>query len=87
MDINEDDLRDAFSSGSGRWSQAEHDVFVKGLQQFGKQWKLIADLLQTRTVVQVRTHAQVLTSTFHVYFMSPKFFNPFFPCFHLPTHS
>jgi hypothetical protein len=31
---------------------------VKGLKLYDKQWKLIAELIKTRTVVQVRTHAQ-----------------------------
>jgi SHAQKYF class myb-like DNA-binding protein len=43
---------------AGRWTAAEHDLFVKGLQMYNKQWKMIAELIQTRTVVQVRTHAQ-----------------------------
>ena len=43
---------------AGRWTQHEHDTFVKGLNLYNKQWKLIADLIKTRTVVQVRTHAQ-----------------------------
>ena len=43
---------------TGRWTQEEHKVFLKGLEQYGKQWKLIAAMIGTRTVVQVRTHAQ-----------------------------
>lgn len=42
----------------GRWSQEEHEVFLEGLDCYGKQWKLIAGFIGTRTVVQVRTHAQ-----------------------------
>jgi SHAQKYF class myb-like DNA-binding protein len=42
----------------GRWSQDEHSVFLLGLENHGKQWKVIAGLIGTRTVVQVRTHAQ-----------------------------
>jgi hypothetical protein len=38
---------------SGRWTQQEHELFVKGLELHQKQWKLIADLIKTRTVVQV----------------------------------
>ena len=38
---------------AGRWTQQEHDLFVKGLNMYSKQWKLIADLIKTRTVVQV----------------------------------
>lgn len=32
--------------------------FLKGLQKFGRCWKDIATLIPTRTVVQIRTHAQ-----------------------------
>ena len=42
----------------GRWTQEEHDLFMQGLKIHRKQWKLIADLIKTRTVVQIRTHAQ-----------------------------
>jgi SHAQKYF class myb-like DNA-binding protein len=42
----------------GRWSDGEHGVFLEGLTKYGKQWKTIATLIGTRTVVQVRTHAQ-----------------------------
>jgi hypothetical protein len=28
------------------------------LKQYNKQWKQIAELVKTRTVVQIRTHAQ-----------------------------
>lgn len=43
---------------AGRWTHAEHEMFVRGLELHNKQWKLIAELIKTRTVVQVRTHAQ-----------------------------
>ena len=33
-------------------------MFIKGLEMFGKGWKKIAGLIKTRTVVQIRTHAQ-----------------------------
>jgi len=42
----------------GRWTKDEHDRFLKGMNEFPKQWKRIADLIGTRTVLQVRTHAQ-----------------------------
>ena len=56
------------STTIGRWSTAEHDLFLQGLQKYGKDWKAIANevvgnrcvfpQIPTRTVVQVRTHAQ-----------------------------
>lgn len=42
----------------GRWTELEHQVFLQGLEKHGKQWKMIAIMIGTRTVVQVRTHAQ-----------------------------
>lgn len=33
-------------------------MFIKGLEMYGKGWKKIAGLIKTRTVVQIRTHAQ-----------------------------
>lgn len=43
---------------TGRWTKAEHAQFLDGLQRHGKEWKSIADMIKTRTVVQIRTHAQ-----------------------------
>lgn len=53
----------AHSSGSsgentGRWTAEEHRLFLQGLEQHGKGWKKIASLIKSRTVVQIRTHAQ-----------------------------
>lgn len=33
-------------------------MFVHGLRLHGKEWKKIALMIPTRTVVQIRTHAQ-----------------------------
>jgi SHAQKYF class myb-like DNA-binding protein len=33
-------------------------LFIKGLDLYGKAWKKIAGIIKTRTVVQIRTHAQ-----------------------------
>ncbi|CAM9304094.1 unnamed protein product [Chrysoparadoxa australica] len=43
---------------TGRWTYEEHRAFLKGLELHGKGWKKIAALIKTRTVVQIRTHAQ-----------------------------
>mmetsp|Transcript_10745 Transcript_10745/g.12301 ORF Transcript_10745/g.12301 Transcript_10745/m.12301 type:complete len:233 (+) Transcript_10745:139-837(+) len=43
---------------SGWWDSKEHKRFLDGLNQHGRDWKKIADVVQTRTPVQVRTHAQ-----------------------------
>lgn len=43
---------------SGRWTQEEHDIFMSAMERWPKQWSKIASLIKTRTVVQIRTHAQ-----------------------------
>ena len=43
---------------SGRWTVLEHDMFVEGLRRFGRCWRSISQLVPTRSVVQIRTHAQ-----------------------------
>eukprot|EP00543_Licmophora_paradoxa_P006677 CAMPEP_0202442660 /NCGR_PEP_ID=MMETSP1360-20130828/2047_1 /ASSEMBLY_ACC=CAM_ASM_000848 /TAXON_ID=515479 /ORGANISM="Licmophora paradoxa, Strain CCMP2313" /LENGTH=446 /DNA_ID=CAMNT_0049058085 /DNA_START=81 /DNA_END=1421 /DNA_ORIENTATION=+ len=43
---------------TGRWTAEEHALFLEGLDSYGKGWKQIASLIKTRTVVQIRTHAQ-----------------------------
>jgi len=55
-DHNEHDIDSAKTAG--RWTKAEHELFLAGLKLYNKQWKLVAGVVKTRTVVQVRTHAQ-----------------------------
>jgi SHAQKYF class myb-like DNA-binding protein len=43
---------------SGRWRDEEHDIFLKGLNKYGRKWKKISLIVKTRTAVQIRTHAQ-----------------------------
>mmetsp|Transcript_17150 Transcript_17150/g.44578 ORF Transcript_17150/g.44578 Transcript_17150/m.44578 type:complete len:406 (-) Transcript_17150:810-2027(-) len=43
---------------TGRWTMEEHNMFLDGLKVHGKGWKQIAQMIKTRTVVQIRTHAQ-----------------------------
>ncbi|KAF0696499.1 Aste57867_12755 [Aphanomyces stellatus] len=42
----------------GRWSDHEHRLFLQGIEMYGKDWRRIARLVQTRTTVQTRSHAQ-----------------------------
>ena len=30
---------------TGRWTAEEHSIFVKGLEQYGKEWKEIANMV------------------------------------------
>ena len=33
-------------------------MFLEGLKRFGKRWKHISEYIKTRSVVQIRSHAQ-----------------------------
>lgn len=45
---------------TGRWTKEEHEAFLSGLKQYGKEWKKVAAKVKTRTVVQV-SHISTLT--------------------------
>eukprot|EP00619_Florenciella_sp_RCC1007_P012120 CAMPEP_0205904600 /NCGR_PEP_ID=MMETSP1325-20131115/824_1 /ASSEMBLY_ACC=CAM_ASM_000708 /TAXON_ID=236786 /ORGANISM="Florenciella sp., Strain RCC1007" /LENGTH=199 /DNA_ID=CAMNT_0053270403 /DNA_START=105 /DNA_END=701 /DNA_ORIENTATION=- len=46
------------NENTGRWTQEEHERFLQGLELFGKKWTKVAEVVRTRTTVQVRSHAQ-----------------------------
>jgi SHAQKYF class myb-like DNA-binding protein len=46
------------SEATGRWTKKEHELFTEALHKYGKEWKKVASMVKTRTVVQTRTHAQ-----------------------------
>ena len=36
----------------------EHEAFLQGLRAHGRNWKQVATFIPSRTIVQIRTHAQ-----------------------------
>ncbi len=45
--------------GSGAWTKAEHARFLTGIQMYPNgPWKKITDVVQTRSIRQVQSHAQ-----------------------------
>ncbi|KAJ3690990.1 hypothetical protein LUZ61_020154 [Rhynchospora tenuis] len=40
------------------WTDIEHDKFIEALQLFGRDWKKIEAFIGTKTVIQIRSHAQ-----------------------------
>lgn len=42
----------------GRWTSEEHAAFLQGIRLYGKDWRRVAQVVQTRSAVQTRTHAQ-----------------------------
>ncbi|KAJ1394051.1 hypothetical protein B484DRAFT_408003, partial [Ochromonadaceae sp. CCMP2298] len=43
---------------TGRWTPEEHRLFLEGIMLYGKDWKRMQPLVKSRTLVQIRTHAQ-----------------------------
>ncbi|KAK2999789.1 hypothetical protein RJ639_022852 [Escallonia herrerae] len=40
------------------WTDEEHDKFLEALQLFDRDWKKIKDFVGSKTVIQIRSHAQ-----------------------------
>ncbi|MES1909200.1 MAG: hypothetical protein MHM6MM_001982 [Cercozoa sp. M6MM] len=40
------------------WSPEEHERFCTGVERFGREWTRVARLVETKDVVQCRSHAQ-----------------------------
>ena len=52
------DVDSGSKESTGKWTKEEHLALTEGLKLHGKGWKKIATLVKTKTVVQVRIHAQ-----------------------------
>lgn len=48
----------AIPVNTGRWTDEEHAAFEDGLRQYGTNWRAVQRLIPSRTLVQIRTHAQ-----------------------------
>ena len=48
--------RDQFNMG--RWTEEEHQKFLKGIIDYGNNWKMVEQLIKTRSSSQARSHAQ-----------------------------
>jgi SHAQKYF class myb-like DNA-binding protein len=42
----------------GRWKAEEHETFISGLKEYGKDWEAVAKLIPSRSIIQIRSHAQ-----------------------------
>ncbi|OMJ83827.1 hypothetical protein SteCoe_15187 [Stentor coeruleus] len=45
-------------SKSGRWTKEEQNLFNLAFQWHGKDWKKLSEIISTRSIVQIRSHAQ-----------------------------
>lgn len=43
---------------TGRWTDAEHELFLEGLRYYEKDWELIQQHVKTRGIANIRAHAQ-----------------------------
>ncbi len=43
---------------TGRWTRAEHQKFMEALEKYGRDWAKIEKKLKTRSLLQIRSHAQ-----------------------------
>lgn len=46
------------SSKRGRWTKEEQNLFNLAFQWHGKDWKKLSEIIATRSIVQIRSHAQ-----------------------------
>ncbi|CAN6973271.1 unnamed protein product [Brassica oleracea var. botrytis] len=53
-------VRKAYTISKSResWTEGEHDKFLEALQLFDRDWKKIEDFVGSKTVIQIRSHAQ-----------------------------
>ena len=42
----------------GRWTEEEHSKFLKGILEYGNEWKMVQKIIKTRSSTQARSHAQ-----------------------------
>lgn len=45
-------------NNSGRWNDAEHQLFLTGFKLYGGEWDKVQKLVKSRTLAQIRSHAQ-----------------------------
>ena len=41
-----------------KWTDAEHRLFLEGMKLYGRSWARVATHVQTKSTVQIRSHAQ-----------------------------
>ena len=46
------------NNNEGRWTKKEHEKFLEGLVTYGINWKKVKNFIDSRTAIQVRSHAQ-----------------------------
>ena len=55
---DEKEGKNSAEANNGRWTKAEHKLFLEALGLYGKDWKKVQKYVGTRTTTQARSHAQ-----------------------------
>ena len=50
--------RKRVANKKGRWSTEEENLFEQGFLQHNRDWKKVQAVVRSRTLLQVRSHAQ-----------------------------
>ena len=56
--IIREDKKKANDTEIGRWTKDEKDKFLEGIALYDTNWKKFTTLIKTRTLIQIRSHAQ-----------------------------
>ena len=51
-------LEPSVAFNTGRWTEEEHSKFLKGILDYGNEWKMVRKVIKTRSSTQARSHAQ-----------------------------
>ena len=51
-------MKQGVKFNKGRWTKEEHDKFLKGIIEYGNDWKMVQKIIKTRSRSQARSHAQ-----------------------------
>mmetsp|Transcript_10564 Transcript_10564/g.16149 ORF Transcript_10564/g.16149 Transcript_10564/m.16149 type:complete len:111 (+) Transcript_10564:512-844(+) len=43
---------------TGKWAEGEHQLFLDAVRMYGKDWDKIEDHIKTRSISNIRSHAQ-----------------------------
>jgi SHAQKYF class myb-like DNA-binding protein len=56
--IHSSSLEPSAEFNAGRWTEEEHSKFLKGILEYGNEWKMVQKIIKTRSSTQARSHAQ-----------------------------
>lgn len=56
--VNDTSSNDDSYGNHGRWTAEEHQLFLEAINQFGREWDKVQAVVKSRSLAQVRSHAQ-----------------------------